>query len=477
MGFLAYIIKSWRGGVSEETDKGIAGSYKHGYAGDIRGRDDILTAKQAMLPITPSGMNDLVRFMVPANDGTTYCFGSSGSIWARSGDGTWTFAYNDENGEIKGASEWKVSTGLTYLFWATNTSIAVKPLVGNGVLPWTDVTADHKTTLDAADYHTMKQASGNLMIANGNYLATYSYDSTFDPAALNVIPGNLIKTMEERDDNVILGSYRKDKAEEGYLWSWVITAVNWIQKKRIPVMGVNALISAEILLLQGGSDGEIFTSDFVNALPVHGVPGGGQVNPDGVTIEDDIALFGFYGGTYPGIWSYGRKRKNQVYGLNYDYRLSPTVGGSTITEIGSILMTNGELLSSWKVTDGSTITYGVDQASSTTKATAVFEGLEFDNGTPHLKRMYQGVRVSMKPLPSGTSLSIKFKTDYETDWRYAVLGDNSTTFSVSGATDAEFLIGKQGIVYEVGAELNPSGDNSPQITAITTFVSKEANEH
>ena len=158
----------------------------------------------------------------------------------------------------------------------------------------------------------MKNASGQLNIANGNYLASIDYDGNFDPADLNLRPGNLIKALEERDDYAILGSYRKDNSEEGHIWSWITTAINWVQKKRIPVKGVNSLINAEMPILQGGDNGELFFSDFVNAVPLHGVPGGGQTDPSGVSIEDDIAIFGFYGGTYPGLWSYGRKRKKQT---------------------------------------------------------------------------------------------------------------------------------------------------------------------
>jgi len=503
-GFIPYVINSVRGGFSDENDKGIRGAFKHGYGLDIRGRDDVITAKQAAVTVfgeatgvlsgshTGTTQTGIMQFFVPSSkDGSTYCFGSTGSIFARSDDGQWTFVYNDENGAIKGAAEWGVTDAgstATYLFWATNTSIARKILNGadsapdSGTARWTDVNNNWRATLDPADWHTMDMAAGELMVANGNYLASISYneDGIFDVAALNIRPGNVIKCLEERDDNIILGSTRLDSVEEGHIWSWVVTALNWIQKKRIPARGVNALISAELLLLQAGDDGEIFFSDFVNATPLIAVPGGGQVNPGGVTIEDNLALFGFFGGSYPGIWSYGRQHKNQPHALNWDYRLARTVGGSTISTIGAIAMVNDILFASWGTTDESTSEYGVDQISSTTKATAVFEGLEFDNGQPYAKHWYQDVKVTAKPMASGTSLSVKFKHDYETDWRYAVRGDGSTTHAISeghSSMEAHFLINKPGLVYEVGAELNPSGNNSPQVTGITNYVSKEEYHH
>src|SRR3990167_162768 len=112
----------------------------------------------------------------------------------------------------------------------------------------------------------MVNASGSLMIANGPYIATIDYDGNFDPARLNVRPGNLVKALLERDDYVILGSERRDNNEEGHIWSWIVTALSWVQKKKIPIQGVNALIDTELKLLQGGDDGELFYSDFANVV-------------------------------------------------------------------------------------------------------------------------------------------------------------------------------------------------------------------
>jgi hypothetical protein len=481
---IPYTIKSFRGGVSDETDKGVSGSFKHGHGLDIHKRADTLSCKQAMVTVEESTVNDLINFFVPASDGSTYAFGSAGSIYVRSGDGVWNFAYNDENGAIKGAAEWEFSDGNNYLFWATNTSVARRLLNGSADLPWPAgaATQDYKTTLTSADWHTMKPASGELMIANAESVATLDYDGSFNPANLNIRPGNLVKTIEERDDYAVFGSGRNDGSEEGHLYSWDGISTNWSQKKRVPVKGVNAMILAELILLQGGEDGEIFTVDsistvFGNPILLNEVNGGGSVRPGGVSIENDIALFGFSGGDYPGLWSYGRRGKNRPQAMNYEYRLAKTVAGSTVTSIGAVAVVNGEVLASWKTTDGSTVDYGVDCVSSTTKASALYEGLEFDGGSPHLTKNFDTIELAMAPLPSGCSVSAKFKMDRESAWRYAFLGDGGTTFSESGATKALFSLGTVGAVYEVGIELNPSVNETPEVTAITTYISEGGQDH
>lgn len=480
---IPYIIRTFRGGVSDENDKGISGSFKYGHGLDIHGRNDVLACGSSVVTVDSSTIGDLVQFFVPASDGSMYAFGSTGSIYSISGDKgdpAVNFAYNDEAGNILGAAEFQDNAGISYMYWATASQLSRRAMnSGAKDLPWTNVTANYKTELISASaiWHTMKNAMGQLNIANGPDLASLTYASSFDPADLNIRPGNLINCLEERDDYVILGSERVEKSEEGHLWSWITTATSWIQKKKIPVQGINSIIDTELRLLQGGDDGEIFFSDLLNSVPITAIPGGGKTNPGGVTIHNDLAAFGFYGGSYPGIWTYGRKNKNRPFSLNYSYRLAATVAGSSVSSIGAVAEFNGVLFSSWGTTDGSTSDYGVDCVSTTTKANAVYEGLEFDGGNPHLSKFIDTIALIMSPLPSGTSVSAKFKTDKETDWRYAVLGGGTTTFSSTGETIALFNLGKPARVYEVGVELNASGSSTPEIQAITSYLSKETGEY
>lgn len=494
-----YVIKSFRGGISDEDDKGIAGSFKYGYSIDIHKRKDSLSAKQTMATILASGSTGTTltapfNVFVPASDGTTYAFGATGSVFAQSGDGTWTFVYNDENGEIRGAAEWEHDDGVNYLYWATATSLARKRLIGADTTPdtalpslvrearWTDVVANYKTDLNNVKYHTMQNASGQLAIANGESLASVEFDGDYTSADLNIRPGNLIKALEERDDFTILGSFREDGSEEGHIWSWLTTATNYIQKKKIPIKGVNALISTELMLLQGGSNGELFFSDFTNTVPLLANPGGGEVNPNGVSIDNDLAVFGFFNSDYPGIWGYGRRARNRNMAFSQEYRLAPTIAGSTVSTIGAIAMINNTLLASWGTSETDSSVYGVDSVSSTTKAFAVYEGLEFDAGEPQLKKYFDTVKLTMIPLPSGTSVAVKFRLDHASTggdssagagFKYAITGGSATSFAVADATEAEFRISEDAQIIEIGVELTPSENLTPEIISISTSVDPE----
>lgn len=480
---IPYIIRAFRGGLSDEDTRGVKGSFKWGYNLNIHKRRDSLSANYGMATIgTSATVTSLIRFAVTARDGSTYTFSDNGRIYSIAGnesDPVVSLKTTDGNGEIKGAAEWQISNGNNYLFWATDTSLATKLLPGDDA--WGDTSINTKTDLDSATWHTMKPASGSLLVANNEFLAEYDYSANWDVSKLNIRPGNLIKCLEERDDYVIIGSEKRDTAEEGHIWNWIVTSQLWLQKKKIPVRGVNSLIDTELLLMQGGNEGELFFSDFANTSPLNSARDGGLTNPQGVTIYDDRAVFGIWGSTStvsPGLYSYGRKMRNRPFAMNLDFRLARTMADSTVSEIGAVWTAHGNLFASWKTTDGSTVEYGIDMLSTTTRVKARYEGLEFNTGLPHLDRTYKSIKVLMEPLPSGCSIALMYKMNRADNFRYAYVADGSgTTYSVANSTVAEFIVNDNGRVYEVGAELFPSGSDTPEINSIVTYIDKGAQAH
>jgi len=497
---IPYIKDSWRAGISDEYTRGVRGSFKYAYGVDINKRRDSLSCNWAMSNIANSSVvTDLPRFAVTSVDGSTYAFGSGGKIYSIAGDPkdpVISNIYTDTNGEIRGAAEWEGSDGINYMYWATATSIARKKMryksngIDNGGFAgWTDATINYKTLLDNHQWHTMKIANGSLVIANGNYLATIDYDGSFNPAAMNIRPGNSVKCLEERDDYIIVGSTRDDESEEGYIWTWIVGDASWVQKKKIPVKGVNALIDTERLLMQGGAEGELFYSDFQNAAPLNSIDTGGKCNPR-VDILNDLALFGMHGGTNAervGIYSYGRRMLNRPFAMNNQFRLTRTVAGSTVGEIGAVWVASSAIFASWLTLDGSTTEYGIDMASSSTRATARLEGLEFTGGQPHLKKLYETEKIICEPLPASTGISLLYKKDRNTTggdssagagWTYAKIADGTgTTYSVTDSTEAEFIVGQRAKEFEIAVELTPSGSDTPEITGMVGYINESTSKY
>lgn len=477
-----YIVDSFRGGISEEQTRGQKGSFKFGYALDIHKRRDSLSCGFAMQTVTSTGyFLGLPLFMVAASDGSTYIFNDDGRIYSMAGsasDPSIVRRYTDTNGKIKGAGEWQISDGSIYLFWCTDTSVSRKLLPGNDAEEWADVTQNWRTTLEPAEWHTIKPAAGVLAICNENFIATVDYSGNFLAEGVNLRPGNLAQSLEERDDYVIIGSKRRDDEEQGHIWSWTTTALNWIQKRKVPVKGVNAVVDAEIPILQGGSDGELFLGGFENSEPINSIPDGGKCSPGGATVFDDRAFFGIYGGSAnPGLYSYGRRARTRPLALNYDYRLASTVNDSTVSTIGAVIAVNDTLYASWGTTDGSTSEYGIDQLSSTTRATARYESLEFDAERPDLKKNFQSLKLMMRQLPSGTNVGVAFRKDGESDWTRAELSPDNTRYNETNAVEVEYITGVEAKTFEWAVDLVPSGTDTPEITAVVNYLDDGTAEH
>ena len=474
MDFIPYIIDSFRGGISDEDDKGIKGSFKYGYNLNIHKRRDSLTCNQTMLNIGGATVVDFVKYFVCGSDGSTFAFGDTGKIYAITGDSDQKISlmYTEANGEIKGAGEWGINDGTYHIYWATNTTIARKAKSTMGYGDWGDAASWKVDLITSENQHPMKRACGAFMIGNGNYLGMIDYTGVWNPQAMNIEPGNVIKCLESRGDYLIMGSENRDLAEEGHIWKWITTALNYIDKKKIPIKGINTLIDAELALLQGGTDGELFLSDFINTEPLIAIPENGYSLPGSSTIDNDLALFGIYGGTYPGLWSYGRRARNRPVVLNQEYRLSQTIAGNTLTGIGGVISNNGTIYAGWKTA----IAYGIDCVSSTTKATALYEGLEFDGNNPHLTKYFKDIHLIMSPLSSGCSIAIKIKAD-KGSWVDLKTASGGASYSTTNGTKAIFLIDKKAKIMEFGITLTPNVNTSPEVLAIIAYISKETDEY
>jgi len=407
--------------------------------------------------------SDLILWFVKSkSDGYVYGFGDAGYIYKRHLSAeSWQVVYQD-TGKITGAAEWYANTGKKYLYWATDTTLHRKELPG--LDNWDDVDADSgwpKTNLTSADWHTMREAGGALIIANSNFLALVGYDESYTNEALDLIPGNIAKTIVERKGRSIIGTVRASD----------------------PDTGINGAVDSEVPLAQRGTDGEIFFSDMINTVPVRRFPGGGQVNPGGVTNEiDDIgffeweqdalswidkqsvsnmALFGVWNADTDrnGIYSYGRRNKNHPFVMNLEYKMD-------VDEIGAITNANGTILASYE-TDGE---YGVLAYDPNNKAQGTYESLDLKAPAkmPINITNWKYAEIFCEPLPSGASIQMYYKLDKTGDWNQALV-DGETSYTTVGGSKAIFSIGANADVIELRLILTPIGNQDIEVHKIEMF--------
>lgn len=473
----SYTIKNFSGGLSDYEDRGIKGAFKNGKALSIRKRIDSLTCNQALTQVSSGVITDLIYFHVPASDGNTYLFGTA-KIYKLTSGGTVTLVYTDPDGGICGAAEWWEANGKKYLFWATSTKLKSKEIPGNS--DWTvDVNATHtglpggssqtypKTNLSAATWHTMAEANGALMICNDNYLAMVGWDGSYTNEALRLLPDMSAKTLIDRNDMVIVAAGSASGRQNAHLFSWETTSLNYVAKKRIPAVNINALIDSEVMLMQADTDGNIFFSDMVNFLPVTAFPTGGKVNPGAIAELDGVVYFGVWGSTdatKDGIYSYGRKKKNGLFSLNFEYPI-------TCTEIGALSVISGVLHVSYRVTS-SYVLFKVDTAN---KQTAVYESLDLIAPTKILPdhTNWNGIKLITAPLPAGTSISVAYRLNKSGNFIAAKIEGEVASMEIDGAMESLFLIAGEGEIAEVQVTLTPYVNATPEVYRIELFFDED----
>ena len=398
---------------------------------------------------------DLILFFVKCTDGFTYGFGNTGCVYRRDGGSGWLRGYKTAvaDGASKGASEWYTGASQTYLYFATDTKLFKKPIPG--LSNWNDVETVG-TNLTSSEWHTMRECGGSLIIANNKYLALVGYDGSYTNEALDLIPGNIAKTIVERNGRTIVGTSRQSD----------------------PSKSINASIDTEVPLSQVGEDGQIYFANMTDSIPVKRFPGGGKCNPGGVcnSFEQinffeweqnalswidkqavgNLAMFGVYSADegYGGVYSYGRTDKNKPFTLNLDYSLD-------VDEIGALVNVDGTLLISYR--DGAT--YGVKAVDSTTKAVGTYDGLEFKAPTkiPISITHWKEAELFMKPLPSGASVEYYYRMNKISDFVRARTASGETSFAVAGGKKAVFSISAEGEIFEHRIVLNPTFNVSPEI--------------
>jgi len=471
-----FVLKSFTG-ISDYEDKGVRGAFKFARGANIRKRSDTLSANQALVSLDDSEsplINQHIYFQVNSSDGDTYLFGTS-KIWKQTSAGVLSLVYTDPDGQICGAAEWSHSNGLFYLFWATATKLKSKLITG-GEADWSDVNDDivvgsdtytyPKTNLTSTLWHTMVVANGALNICNKDKMAFVGFDGSYTNESLQLLPGSVAKTVIDREDFVVIAAGSNTDALDAYLYAWQQGALTYLKKKKIPAKNINALIEGEVMLMQADTDGDIYFSDFVSFLPVTKFPSGGQVNPGGVLVYDKIAYFGVFGSddaSKDGVYSYGRNKKNGIWGMNLEYPI-------TCDEIGSLGIVNGVLQVAYK--NGSN--YYLYKIDSTTKQTFVYESLDLVaplTSSPELST-WSSVKLILKKMPASTSLAVKYRMDKVEDnsnggdsngWVSAMLEGSSASLSVTGTTQTEFLIGSVGEICEIQITGTPSGNNTPEV--------------
>lgn len=461
-----HTIESFRGGISQQSNRGYASPFKVGLNLDIRKFQDTISCNQAMQKESGSVVVDLCLARVNCSDGNTYWFGDTGKIYRRTSGGTWSLLATDADGRISGAAEWQGK-----IYYATATNLKHTPVSSiNFSAPTTQ-----STGLTTGYDHFMVPAAGELFITNKSALASVSSGGVLTLTRFEVTPNHYTSTLDERDGYIVVGTKNFGNENQGYLYMFDpqnTTNTNFLKRFRIPAKGINGIIDSEGIICQVGNG--IYYADFANRVPLHKIIAG-VIKPYGIITNDALVMMGFSGCAYPGVYSYGRKGQDLPTVLNLEYTLSPDAAGiftdpfvSAVTDIGAIDMYGDTLLVAWKTASG----YGVDALQSTAKANGLYESLEFFL-PPELTRptILDQIKLLIKNLPSSCTLAVKVKIDHATSWSTVYTAAGGTSFTDTTAFEAFFNAKRNcNMCFEIRIELTSNSNNCAEVYRIEDYI-------
>jgi hypothetical protein len=454
-----YAIEDFKGGISSERKRGPRGAFKFGKGLDIHSEENVLQCNQALKKDSASVVTDLVLTMFRASDGNIYAFGDSGKIYMK--DTEWTLAYTDTDGKITGAIEFESNDGadnyVRYLYWATQTSVKKIKLSDTGGT-WSPTTVGTFEVGNANHYHTMRVGAGVLMICDGDHIVLIDREAAFNATALLLPSGIVAKSLLDRNDYIIIGA--EDDLGNGWIFTWDRFADSWLTKSGAQGGVVNTMRYLEGgTMVQIGDLGIMRYWNFSDVHPLKTIPQTTFAYPGGSEEYQGKILLGM-NGTKSGVYSIGRKDKNDPLAINLDYVPSHGEYGT----IGALGKDGDDLYVAWK--NGST--YGIDVIDTANKATGTYEGLEFDAKRPETAKDFYRIKIVTRAIPTGCEVIPKYKTNRDSDW-VALSRSDGLEKMVAGETVGIFNLEGKGESYEVQLELKPSSNTTPEILSINSF--------
>jgi hypothetical protein len=266
--------------------------------------------------------------------------------------------------------------------------------------------------------------------------------------------------------------------ESGRIYFWIGTSKTYDQVLDIPEGAPQSLFShlnrlywvaAGTWYTWAGGDIEKVWQFPHTDTEFKSLPGPTYVNPNMMAVRNGILLAAFPNDTADpaieyGVYSFGRRQKDYPLSSGYSYTIS--TGTRKNVELGVSLMQLGFLKSfgqdlylGWAdYTSGAV--YGIDRVSpsNTPSTSGVYESLIRDDGRPRKQKGAAELYITFLPLPSGATITPKYKIDRAASW-------TTGAAATAGATEVRLNINKRYKEIEYGFDW-VCGSTTFEITSI-----------
>ena len=477
-----WLIDNFNGGLADQDDAGIAGSFAFGESLNYRENPTYLTGQDAPSLNSTTIIEGLVKWILQS--------------------GSDIFAYDDGGKVYKKGTPWtKVRTntqtgvGNGFAVMGSNLYYASNAKLGKSDTAFAAPDDSAQTFQDgsAGTWHPMKLfgGAGGLCIGDGRYIAVLDYDGTtfYDGTSGSgndlTLPLDVkVKCLEVWNDYLVIGTFKgtnsyDDNVAEIFFWDGTSTSYNF--SINLNESGVHQLLASPSgLMIQAGIRGNVYVYNggapvLVKRLPTFAQSGTAynEMFPGAVTNFKGVALLGGPGfkadtGSYVGTWSYGVNNKNYAHSLNLDYLLSTGNKTGANRYIGAIHAANDTALYiSYR--DGAN--YGIDLANTNNKvAMCLFRSLWFDGGQPFSEKNFKTFYLNFEQMAANETITLKYRTDTDSSF---------TTMGAVTSTGENFLETNAGIKcrrIQIQVELSGTNNTLCELRSIAApFSVLEAN--
>lgn len=291
-----------QGGISDSKFSGVQHSLYKMVGWDVHSTPGVLKVAQKLTKDSGDTVDEFVKCMVVSSNGYTYHFSSSsGKIWQRADDGTWSLVHTTiptggDTGCL-GAAEYQ-----GYIYWATEDNLhRILASGAKGDTDWTNNATDNWQTFDAGDdlFHPMIEQNGVLYIGDGNLLAQVDAGA-FSANALDIKYPLRVKCLGKIGTDVLLGTYVDDNINKSQIIRWNTYSVSFTSSDEIDEVGINAFIPGDnTVYVQAGLQGNIYVYNGEQLELFKKIPGEystteyGRVNPNAAANFNGKILIGF----------------------------------------------------------------------------------------------------------------------------------------------------------------------------------------
>lgn len=388
----------------------------------------------------------------------------------------------------------RIDIGTSYHFHVTSTVADGTMQTGTA----SDLeTSQHKTyfgILVSNDFHPMAQhtngVGGTVIIGNDNYLAELVPGVSYDPNKIEIEPGFTIRGITRENEYIVAYAWRgesTDITEEGKLFYWdgiqpyynyskpvsggVPNAMGNYKNRVFSVIGGRGIMTLGTEPFQTiQSAPNLGRGKIIEVLPGAMASWQNRMHIGiGTNSTDSTSLI-------QGIYEYGNQSDRATSSnsvstevLNFAYTMSTGDETGATMRIGCVAVFGVDMYFSWKSQAG---TYGVDRVtvSNDPATTGSWESLIDDDtagksgfvSAPHHQKESQRLIIRYLNLPTGCTVTPKYKLERAASWTYGT----GTDIGTAGTTFCTMDIGQRYYEIEFGFDLVAT-TGYPTILSIT----------